>query len=207
MSQMMIDFHVRWKMRETMIDFHGGWILYGSIILLLMILFVLKVKYKKHIMYLFFFTIMYIYLCTVINYTQFPIYALPSLRKMVGLHVWANLNLVPLLNLTKQDFVTSILNVLMTIPFGFGLPFITKSTYKKIVVAGLLIGVISESLQGIIGLLNRYTLRIVDINDVIFNFTGTLIGFCLFKMISYLFKLSIKKSNKLNSLVKNLYDT
>jgi glycopeptide antibiotics resistance protein len=206
MMEMMIDFHVRWRMR-AMIDFHIGWILYGSIIILLMILFVLKIKFKKDIVYLFFFSIMYIYLCFVINYTQFPIYVSQTFRDMIGLHVWGNMNLVPLINLTKQDFVTSLLNVLMTIPFGFGLPFIIKGTFKKIAIAGFLIGVIIESLQGITGLLNGYTLRIVDINDVIFNFTGTLIGYSIFKLFSYLFKLSIKKANiELNSLLKHIYD-
>ncbi|MFF3023757.1 VanZ family protein [Gottfriedia sp. NPDC057948] len=126
---------------------------------------------------------------------------------MIGLHVWKNQNLVPLFTLTMQDLETSLLNVLMTIPFSFGLPFITKSTFKKIVIAGLLIGVIIESLQGFIGLHNGYTFRVVDINDVIFNFTGTLIGYSIFKLFSYLFKLSVRKSDvKLNSLLKHIYD-
>lgn len=171
------------------------------------IIFVLKVKFKKDIVYLFFFSIMFICLCSVINYTQFPIYSSHTLRDIIGLYVWGNMNVVPLISLTMQDFVTSLFNVLMTIPFGFGLPFITKSTFKKIVIAGLLIGVIIETLQGIIGLLNGYTMRIVDINDVIFNFTGTLVGYSIFKLFSYLFKLSIKKANKeLNSLLKHIYD-
>ncbi|PEJ60539.1 VanZ family protein [Bacillus sp. AFS002410] len=195
------------KMRETRIDFDTGWILYGSIIILLMILFVLKVKFKKDIVYLFFFSIMFIYLCSVINYTQFPIMAYQHLRDIIGQHVFRNMNLVPLINLTKQDFRISLLNVLMTLPFGFGLPFITKGTLKKIAIAGLLIGVIIESLQGLIGLLNGYTDRVIDINDVIFNFTGTLIGYSIFKVFSYLFKLSIKKANiKLNSLLKHIHD-
>ncbi|PEC48604.1 hypothetical protein COJ46_01945 [Bacillus sp. AFS077874] len=113
---------------EKMIDFNGL-ILYGSIIILCMILFVLKIKFKKDIVYLFFFTIMYIYLCYVLKYTQFPIYASQTFRSMIGLHAWKNLNLVPLFNLTMQDLETFFLNVLMTIPFGFGLPFITKSTF------------------------------------------------------------------------------
>lgn len=125
---------------------------------------------------------------------------------MFGLQAW-NLNLVPLIHLTKDDFETSILNVLMTIPFGFGLPFITKSTLTKIAIVGLLLGIIIESLQGIIGLLNGFSFRVVDINDLIFNFIGTLIGYSLFKLFSFLFKLIIKKANiKLNSLLKHIYN-
>lgn len=184
--------------------FFNGWILYGSIIILLMILFVLKIKFKKDIVYLLFFSIMYIYICNVLNYTQFPIYVSQTYRDIIRLHV--SINLVPLINLTMEDFETSLLNVLITIPFGFGLPFITKSTFKKIALAGLLIGLIIESLQGIIGLLNGY-IRVVDINDVLFNFTGTIIGYSIFKLFSYLFKLTIKKANvKLNSLLKHIYD-
>ncbi|WP_257143982.1 VanZ family protein [Bacillus sp. AFS002410] len=189
-----------------MIDFRG-WILYGSIIILLMILIVLKIKFKKDIVYLFFFSIMFIYLCFVLKYTQFPIYISQTYRDMFGLHTGRNLNLVPLINLTKEEFETSSLNVLMTIPFGFGLPFITKSTFKKIAISGLLIGVIIESLQGIIALLNGFTFRIVDINDVIFNCTGTLVGYIIFKMFSYVYKLLINKANlKLNQLLKHIYD-
>ncbi|WP_235821783.1 VanZ family protein [Gottfriedia acidiceleris] len=191
---------------EKMIDFNGC-ILYGSIIILLMILFVLKIKFKKDIVYLFFFSIMYIYLCYVLKYTQFPIYVSQTYKNMFGLHAWKNLNLVPLIHLTKEDFETSLLNVLMTIPFGFGLPFITKSTFKKIAIAGLLIGVIIESLQGIIALLNGFSHRVVDMNDVIFNFTGTIIGYCIFKLFSNLYKLIIKKAKiQLNSLLKHIYD-
>ncbi|WP_235822129.1 VanZ family protein [Gottfriedia luciferensis] len=187
--------------------FFNGWILYGSIIIVLMILFVLRVKFKKDMVYLFFFSIMSIYLCYVLNYTQFPIYVSETYRNLIGLHLSRNLNLVPLINLTKEDYETSLLNVLMTIPFGFGLPFITKSTFKKIAIAGLFLGIILESLQGFIGLLNGYTMRIVDINDLIFNFTGSLIGYSIFKLFSYLYKLSVKKANiKLNSLLKHIYD-
>ncbi|WP_256941317.1 VanZ family protein [Bacillus sp. EAC] len=150
---------------------------------------------------------MSIYLCYVLNYTQFPIYVSKTYRNLIGLHLSRHLNLVPLINLTKEDFGTSLLNVLMTIPFGFGLPFMTKSTLKKIAIAGLFLGIVLESLQGIIALLNGFTLRIVDINDLIFNFTGTLIGYSIFKLFSYLFKLSIKKANiELNSLLKHIHD-
>ncbi|WP_420488141.1 VanZ family protein [Gottfriedia acidiceleris] len=73
--------------------------------------------------------------------------------------------------------------------------------------AGLLIGVIIESLQGLIALLNGFSDRVVDLNDVIFNFSGTLIGYCIFKLFSYLFRLSVKKANlKLNSLLKHIYE-
>ncbi|XZF77458.1 VanZ family protein [Bacillus sp. AL-1R] len=171
-----------------------------------MILFVLKTKFKKDIVYLIFFSIMFIYLCYVLKYSQFPIYLSQTYRNMFGLQAW-NLNLVPLIHLTKDDFETSILNVLMTIPFGFGLPFITKSTLTKIAIVGLLLGIIIESLQGIIGLLNGFSFRVVDINDLIFNFIGTLIGYSLFKLFSFLFKLIIKKANiKLNSLLKHIYN-
>ena len=129
-----------------------------------------KDKIQKRYCIFILLTIMYIYLCYVLKYTQFPIYASQTFRSMIGLHAWKNLNLVPLFNLTMEDLETSFLNVLMTIPFGFGLPFITKSSFKKIAIAGLLIGVIIESLQGIIALLNGFSDRVVDLNDVIFNF-------------------------------------
>ena len=42
------------------------------------------------------------------------------------------MNLIPLVTLTPQDLKTSLLNILLMIPFGFGLPFITNFRMKKI---------------------------------------------------------------------------
>jgi glycopeptide antibiotics resistance protein len=91
-----------------------------------------------------------------------------------------SMNLIPLITLTPQDLNTSILNILLLIPFGFGLPFITDFRMKKIVVIGALFSIVIELLQLITGFMAKITFRIADINDVIFNTVGVAIGYILF---------------------------
>jgi glycopeptide antibiotics resistance protein len=97
-----------------------------------------------------------------------------------GQTVGKDINLIPLITLTPQDLETSLLNILLLIPFGFGLPFITNFRMKKIVVMGALFSIVTEFLQLITGFVAKITFRIADINDVIFNTVGVAIGYILF---------------------------
>jgi len=90
------------------------------------------------------------------------------------------INLIPLITLTPQDLKTSLLNILLLIPFGFGLPFITNYRMKKIVGIGALFSIVIEFMQLITGFMAKITFRIADINDVIFNTVGVAIGYLLF---------------------------
>jgi glycopeptide antibiotics resistance protein len=90
------------------------------------------------------------------------------------------MNLIPLITLTPQDLNTSLLNILLLIPFGFGLPFITNFRMKKLVILGAFFSIVIEFLQRVTGFLANITFRIADINDVIFNIVGVVIGYLLF---------------------------
>jgi glycopeptide antibiotics resistance protein len=97
-----------------------------------------------------------------------------------GQTVGKTMNLIPLITLTPQDLKTSLLNILLLIPFGFGLPFITNFRMQKIVVMGALFSIVIELLQLITGSMAKITFRIADVNDVIFNTVGVAIGYILF---------------------------
>jgi glycopeptide antibiotics resistance protein len=146
----------------------------------------LRLKKKKSPVYLIFFTIFYVYLFKVLDYTLFQFQSLLLLRYFMphlilnGQAAGENLNLVPLVTLTPQDLKTSLLNVLLLIPFGFGLPFITNLHMKRIVAIGVLFSVAIELLQLVTGLMADITFRVADINDVIFNTVGVAIGYILF---------------------------
>lgn len=100
---------------------------------------------------------------------------------MVKAHTVAQgINLVPLVALRLADFKTSLLNILLFVPFGFGLPFITKIQMRKVVVTGALFSVTIELLQLLTGVLAHRTFRTADINDVIFNTTGAAVGYLIF---------------------------
>jgi glycopeptide antibiotics resistance protein len=108
-----------------------------------------------------------------------------------------SVNLLPLITLIPQDLKTSLLNILLLVPFGFGLPFITNLRMKKIIVIGALFSIVIEFLQLVTGLVAKITFRIADINDVIFNTVGVAIGYilfvgfvCIYCYISYSWEIS-----------------
>jgi len=140
----------------------------------------LRLKKKKSLVYLIFFTIFYVYIVKVLDFTQFPIYFTADLRAMYGQTVWKDMNFIPLVTLTAGALKTSLLNVLLTLPFGFGLPFISNFKLKKTIVAGIILGITIEILQFLIALMAQFTFRVIDINDVIFNTLGVLIGYLVF---------------------------
>jgi glycopeptide antibiotics resistance protein len=89
-------------------------------------------------------------------------------------------NVIPLITLAFRDLRLSLLNVLLLLPFGFGLPFITNYRLMKIVIIGALFSIAIELLQLTTGLMANITFRVADINDVIFNTVGVAVGYILF---------------------------
>ncbi len=146
----------------------------------------LRLKKKKSFVYLIFFTIFYIYLFKVLDYTLLQFQSLLFLKHFMpnlilrGQEAGESMNLIPLITLTPQHLKTSLLNILLMVPFGFGLPFITKFRMKKIIVIGILFSIAIELLQLITGFIANITFRVADINDVIFNTLGVVTGYILF---------------------------
>lgn len=155
-----------------------------------------RLKKKKSYIYLIFFTLFYVYFLKVLDYTLFQFQSLLILKNFMPNLILQgqteNMNLIPLVTLTYQDLKTSLLNILLLIPFGFGLPFITNFRMKKIVVFGALFSIVIEFLQLITGLVAKVTFRIVDINDVIFNTIGVAAGYIIFvefvRICRYIFR-------------------
>jgi len=155
---------------------------------------VLFLRSKKSPVYLIFFTLFYIYIFKVLDYTLFQYQSL-ILLKLFNPHLMLNgqaagkeLNLIPFITLTPQDLQTSLLNILLMVPFGFGLPFITDYRLKKVVVLGALFSFAIELTQLLTGYLAKITFRIADINDVIFNTVGVAIGYMLFVGFGYVYR-------------------
>lgn len=154
----------------------------------------LWLKKKKSLAYLIFFTIFYVYIVKVLDYTLIQFQSLVLLKYFMpglmlnGQAVGKSMNLIPLITLTPQDLETSLLNILLLIPFGFGLPFITNFRMKKIVVIGALFSIVIEFLQWITGFMAKMTFRVADINDVIFNTVGVAIGSILFVGFVHLYR-------------------
>ena len=97
------------------------------------------------------------------------------------LRVEFSFNLIPLIDISSSpvEYIkNTILNILLFIPMGFLLPAIWKEyrPIKKTVLMGLSVSVIIELLQ-------IFTFRLTDIDDLITNTLGTFLGYYCGKML------------------------
>lgn len=180
-----------------MLLFEGSPFYIGMAVILLSML-ILKVARKKRYPFLLFYFVFCVYVLHVLKYTLFPI---PVDPRVIAIHAGPTIdfskgiNLIPFSDSSMRNGFDRemLLNVLMTIPFGFGIPFLTRIHLKKLVLVGLTVGVTIELLQLFLSLMLGFPYRYVDINDVIHNFTGVLFGFLLFKIFAWLFTVSVER--------------
>ncbi len=164
-----------------MIDFDAKGI-YVSFIIIYFLIFAFLKKKSKNKAFFFVGTLFYIYLVMVIKYTQFPI--------IFDNHLFGNnykpiLNLIPLFKLTKRDFITSILNVILFLPFGFLYFILSRFSYKKTLIIGFIVSFLIEIIQLCFSLITQVPFRVFDINDLIFNISGVFIGILCFMIFNF----------------------
>ncbi len=178
------------------IDFDLSTILIGSLIYI-GICFYLYTQKKKEKLFFLFSTIMFCYFMCVIKLTLFPIVMLD-----LPANVKESVQLIPFRDgIQKTDF----LNLLMTIPLGIGAPFIAPIyNIKRSALLGLFTGITIEIIQYLETFLTGgFSYRIIDSNDVIFNFIGCLLGFLVLSVFSNFFKKLPKE--RLNSFWKYVH--
>jgi glycopeptide antibiotics resistance protein len=125
-----------------------------------------------------------VYLVGVANFVLLPLRSEPALSEAMGpIELDRLLNVKPFF-LPGADAMTDeqlYLNILLTVPFGFGLPFVAPISLKAVIVAGVLFSLgieIAQAVADVTGLaLPTWS---VDINDVILNSLGVVIGVALF---------------------------
>lgn len=120
------------------------------------------------------------------------VYSVTGLPSAYTLRFDFSLNLIPLIDIMNSpvEYIkNTVLNILLFMPLGFLLPVIWSEyrNAKKTVLTGLAMSVIIEILQ-------IFTFRFTDIDDLITNTLGTVLGFGIAKMIS--FKPSFKISER-----------
>jgi len=178
------------------IDFDLSTVLIGSLIYI-GICFYLNIQKKKEKTFFLFSTIMFCYFMCVIKLTLFPIV-------MIGLpaNIRESVQLIPFRDGIRK---TDLLNLLMTVPLGIGTPFIAPvHNLKKSALLGLFTGITIELIQYLESILTGgYSHRIIDSNDVIFNFIGCLLGFLVLAVFSRLFRRHPKE--RLNSIWKYVH--
>lgn len=122
--------------------------------------------------------LMYYYLCIVFK----RIVGIPTLNEFIRLSSFGeslfnpNIDLVPLSNGVSLEFI---LNIICFIPLGFLCPIISRTyeDFKKVALIGFGVSLMIEISQ----LFTRF--RATDINDLITNVLGTIIGYLSFKLI------------------------
>lgn len=153
-------------------------IIVDFVILTILYIFIFYKKWKaKGKDVLFVNTTMYIYLSFVLYFTLMPI--ITSLPFMFN-HPYTPMNLVPFIDVSygRGDFIRQIiLNVIMTIPFGFLFPLI-KNKNPKLLKTALYTFLLSLSIEILQPLINGF--RSSDITDLITNVLGGIIGYIMY---------------------------
>lgn len=115
--------------------------------------------------------------------------AVVGLPSLLYIRFDQNINLVPFAYMFS-DYRNSLLNVLLFVPLGFLLPVLWKRFCPL-----LWTGLFGLSFSLSIELLQLLTLRATDINDLMTNTTGTILGWLLGRLVLWLFP-SIRPSWK-----------
>lgn len=135
-------------------------------------------------------TIAYCMFCLYIS-AVFSLVGIPNIRYI---RPEANLNLIPFYGMLS-DLKNGVLNVALFVPFGFFLPVLWLN-YRKLshcIGIGLCLSLTIELLQ-------LLTFRATDVNDLITNVIGTVIGFLMAQPISRKFPAVEAKRNDLFAL-------
>ena len=119
--------------------------------------------------------------------------AVVGLPSLLYIRFDQNINLVPFAYMFS-DYRNSLLNVLLFVPLGFLLPVLWKR-FRSLLWTGLFGLSFSLSIE----LLQLLTLRATDVNDLMTNTTGTILGWLLGRLVLRLFP-SIRSSWKTGEL-------
>jgi len=182
-----------------MLDFDILSWLFGCLILALVLPFLWKQKHD--LSYLFFFSVFWMYLLALVGATIFPIpfdtddagFRFNRVwEQIVHMQRYHEINLIPLYfgscwELPRPCAIGIYENILMTVPFGFGINFIARLKPKNIPWLALALGLAIETIQFVLDLAMGGAYRTVDANDVLFNAIGVLLGYGFFRIFAWLY--------------------
>ncbi|MBQ8134684.1 MAG: VanZ family protein [Clostridia bacterium] len=129
-----------------------------------------------------------LYITAVASITLFPIIVdppMPFTDKIIKLIPFSTISEMLL---TNSDLETTFLqiggNIIMCIPFGAAIPFIIKhKKWYHYLLIGLTFPVLIELTQLLISVSINSYYRTIDIDDVILNFLGIMIGYGIYKIL------------------------
>lgn len=100
-------------------------------------------------------------------------------------------NLIPIAGLGLGGGIGKQLfeNIILGIPFGFGLPFLGVPAGRRVLLVGVMFAFGIEALQFAMDLAYGFPYRTVDVNDALLNFAGVGIGLGLFYLARVAYRL------------------
>jgi len=136
----------------------------------------------------------WLYLLALVGLTLLPIPIPGSLddRQPVGV-ILSRVNLIPfdfggLFNLHPNVIRHELVgNILLTVPLGLGLPFLAAIRPRVVPWLAVSVGLVIEAAQLLVSLAIGGAYRGVDINDVLLNAVGVLIGYGFFRIMARCF--------------------
>ncbi len=153
--------------------------------ILVCLLFVLRGR-RQSLPYLLFFSIFWLYLLVIVSTVIFPI--------VINLEggqasLFPSMNLLPFyfgdcfipFNCLKDV----VMNILLTIPFGFGINFLTRVKPRSFFLLAPAVGLVLELSQLLVLFVFQSWFHAIDINDAIYNAIGVLIGYAIFRVFAW----------------------
>ena len=158
--------------------------------------------WKRSAAFLLFFGLFWLYVMLLVGVTIFP---LPIPLDMGGTiprqplaEILRRINLIPFhrtglwtFNLRYISF-DLIGNIILTIPFGFGLRFIARIRGPHFLWLAFAMGLTIEFSQLVMSLIVGFGYRGVDITDVLTNAAGVLIGYVFFRFFAWVYRTAVR---------------
>ncbi|MCP1150681.1 MULTISPECIES: VanZ family protein [Bacillus] len=131
-----------------------------------------------------------LYIASLVSLTFFPF---PYQKKLIEIMIEDNLgsihNFIPFktiivtLEFGLTTFIKQIIgNVILFVPLGFILPILFSfNQLRKVIYIGFLVSLSIELIQFVLDLIVGYNYRSFDVDDIITNTLGTLIGVIIYK--------------------------
>lgn len=185
-----------------------GIALYPLVILMLVFILFRRWKQTFNLPHIFFLALFSVYVIYGIDKVFFPIELCPSFSEEIMQLPFASfINLMPFyfgqFGLGERELLFLFYNIILTLPFGFGINFLTSMNFKKMVRVSIFLGLGLEVAQLLISLILGYPYRVVDLNDAIFNACGVLLGYGLFKLFAKIYLLIFKPEASNKSVLRH----
>lgn len=160
------------------------------------------------VLHFFYWIIFSIYITSLVVFTLFPFpYQKELIEIMIEDNLGVNHNFIPFKAFVDAinfgDLTIAIKqiggNILLFMPLGFAIPILFPIIKKgKVILIGFTVSLTIELIQAVAGFFLGYNYRSFDVDDLIMNTLGTVIGLLLFSLLSNFLKQSgllISKKN------------